>query len=296
LTQSKKPARTCIFCGGGSSTGDSITKEHLWSDWMTSLLPDGDEYEEFRATISNSQNKILKETSRRRTGRANSKKLRVVCRSCNSGWMSRLEMTVQPFLTPLIKGAAFILTAEMQHAISQWIALKLFVAENDSFNGHLAEPIYPQKSRLDFMEQSTIPSGLRIWIALHHGVKWKTGFFITTSSMTFSKTLQDVAPPPNAEKNVQTVCWGIGNVFFYIVATTSSEFAIGMNELQVKNFVPLWPSASRNVLWPPAHSFEDSVLDTLPMALSELAVPGETLIQRRHRHFFTVPTISNIFR
>jgi len=37
-----KPHGRCIFCGG---TG--LSKEHIWSDWLSGLIPRNDEHGEY---------------------------------------------------------------------------------------------------------------------------------------------------------------------------------------------------------------------------------------------------------
>ena len=84
-----------------------MTGEHLWSDWMmrAKLLPRvAREYTE----TSNTYRRYTGDWtafSRKREGSPANKKLKVVCKSCNNGWMGAIETAVIPILTRLIKRA-----------------------------------------------------------------------------------------------------------------------------------------------------------------------------------------------
>ncbi len=56
-------------------------------------------------------------------------KPRVVCRDCNTGWMSLLDGATKPILRPLILGEKRHLTSEDQKILATWVCLKNMVAE-----------------------------------------------------------------------------------------------------------------------------------------------------------------------
>jgi hypothetical protein len=82
-----------------------------------------------------------------RQGTANTKKIKVVCQRCNSGWMGTLEGDVQPLLVPLIKGTSSALDAAARQIIAEWIVMKILVAEHISYLGHPADAIFDQSAR-----------------------------------------------------------------------------------------------------------------------------------------------------
>lgn len=257
---------------GGAVPGNKMTREHLWSDWMAPYLLQSPEHHEFRATFSNGRQKVLRDVVRDRQGGAHTKKIKAVCAKCNGIWMSDMETKVQPSLIPLILGQPFVLSVDMQKVICEWIALKLLVVEHDSFGGHAADPIFPQSVRTEFMSSKTVPFGFRILAAAQIGEKWHTGFFSHTSTMTFSPTFPGPAPPKNGPRNVQAFCWGIGRIFFYVIATTNVELYHGLENFGVDHFATLWPPINKAIVWPPGLWFTDASLDKMPMALDNLAV------------------------
>jgi|SRR5580704_15196014 hypothetical protein len=156
--QNLKPPGKCIFCLRGATPGNPMTGEHLWADWMdrANLLPRGGEYYEFKS-IFKGQRDATSIFRRTRQGSANTKKLKVVCKDCNGGWMGGLETRVQPYLTPLIKGESIVLDAKMRQTIIEWIVMKILVAEHNAYLGHSADPIFDQDARTKFYELANYP-------------------------------------------------------------------------------------------------------------------------------------------
>lgn len=275
--QNLKPPGRCIFCQGGASPGNPMTKEHLWSKWMADILNIGTEYHEFRTAFSNSQNKVLREAFRDRQGAANTKKIRVVCKACNNGWMSALETDVQPYLKPLLLGQPIIITQEAQILIAKWISLKILIAEHDSFGGLPADGIFSQEYRTSFMQNPTPLPGIRILAGPHKGWKWQAAFFTHTSTLTF--TLSNATSPfIGGPSNVHAISWGIGAIAFYIIATTNADFYRGMELFSINDFITFWPVKSKTILWPTGVWFTDEALDKLPMIIQNLIENSGTIL------------------
>ena len=98
----------CIFCRG---TG--LTKEHVLPDWLRVIFPRSatDTHTfgsyDWPCIIGHA---VPIQNTRSAQGQIGSKKVRVVCRACNNGWLSQLEAAVQPILSDLISGYARTLT------------------------------------------------------------------------------------------------------------------------------------------------------------------------------------------
>src|SRR5207244_3883601 len=89
--RNKRTARTCIFCDQRATS-----REHLLPLWLQGLLNPGEMPHEFGDYASGSKQKW-------RPSRPDFK-ARIVCKECNTGWMSDLETATQPFLTSMIRG------------------------------------------------------------------------------------------------------------------------------------------------------------------------------------------------
>ena len=95
----------CIFC-----QGSGMSKEHFWSSWMDSVIPKGEKNEYTNIILSGQDENLSMDSISVRQGDVITKKIRVVCKKCNSGWMSRIEETVKPILLKLMNGTADLIT------------------------------------------------------------------------------------------------------------------------------------------------------------------------------------------
>lgn len=90
----------CIFC-----SGFGLSKEHIFSRWTYALVPAAPNSTHSRGhAVSSRTNRHLfdKVDVEDYQGNLNTIRFRVVCKTCNNGWMSRLDNAVKPILTPLI--------------------------------------------------------------------------------------------------------------------------------------------------------------------------------------------------
>ncbi len=271
-----KPPGKCIFCEGiAGQAGIQMSGEHLWSDWMTekNLLPTGDDYiggaqyNEFKAIFKRRMDNTVTRFDRTRQGTVSTKTIKVVCNSCNSGWMGTLETEAQPFLIPLISGTSTFLVASARQKITEWIVMKLLVAEHVAYSGHPADPIFDQAIRSEFMRSRKIPDGFRIWIAMQRGEKWVTSFHRHATGLGITPTLP---PPPNTAtraRNLQAVTWGIGRLLIHLNATTDpaifNHFVLG----RLGPLHRLWPLDNSIIMWPPPLFVTDTYIDDLTSAL-----------------------------
>jgi hypothetical protein len=248
----QKPPRTCIFCGT-----KGVSKEHLWSDWMGSWLTGTpiDGYDEFHQVYTMKNVKRGAPVTRTRPGAAYTKKLRVVCATCNNGWMSVIESNAKAVLQPLISGISCVLSPTSCALLTEWISLKLLVLENISLPERPADPIYDQQVRTRFMATGEPPPMLRVWIATCVGEKWQTGFLRHCSMLT-----RDTTPPVSAiRKNAQFVTWGIGRLLIHAVGVTNEQI-YDFFELDAKpagSIYKIWPIPASDIHWPPAVTLGD---------------------------------------
>ena len=111
--------RECIFCGEPGHDENPITREHLWSDWMADYLPKDPHakriafQEDLKSEDSPEPIKIQSES----LGVANGKTIKVVCRECNSDWMSKMETPSKAVLLPLMLGQLTELDGNQSHSL-----------------------------------------------------------------------------------------------------------------------------------------------------------------------------------
>ena len=113
-------ANACVFCGDASR---GPTKEHVVSDWISELFghyPGGMSQRLAEdGTVQSWATVPFQDT------------VRVVCKRCNEGWMSRLESRVKNVLGPmLVQGWITTLSPRTQAAIAFWAAKTALVLDH----------------------------------------------------------------------------------------------------------------------------------------------------------------------
>ena len=100
---------------------------------------------------------------RRKRRKASSVKPKIVCASCNNGWMSRLQEQAKPHLIPLFRGEECVLDAHARGVIAAWLSMTTMTASwaNRDFGGWAI----PEAHRVALYATSKAPLTAQIWIA-----------------------------------------------------------------------------------------------------------------------------------
>lgn len=264
-----KPPGKCIFCGGGAVPGNPMTGEHLWSEWMDDkrlLRRQSREYIQTGMYIRNYTGETSK-MERHREGSPHYATIKAVCRVCNNGWMSTLETQVQGAITPLIKGEQTTLTKQARRTLTEWITLKMLVAEHSQYSGHEAAPIYSQADRDAFKLNRSIPDHLWIYIGAHKSSVWETGYHRRAGGLGFEAV--PLPPPrlPTGSRNVHAITWGIGRLLVYISGSTDGEVERRVKFIKDPALRRLWPLLSTDIRWPPAQIVDGLFIDDIAGSL-----------------------------
>lgn len=107
-------ARRCIFCGG-----TKLTKEHVLPDWLAEVVPKPD---------SATRTVGVAPQAKSNPGRLFTDTVRCVCSTCNSGWMSDLEVAAMPLITPLLRGEITALGEDAQRTLALWAVKTAIIA------------------------------------------------------------------------------------------------------------------------------------------------------------------------
>jgi len=89
---SRNLARQCVFC---ESTSD-LTREHVLPDWLTDIGLDSEPSIHHAGPL----NRLPREWS----AKPFKTTVKMVCATCNNGWLSELEGSAKPVIAPLIRG------------------------------------------------------------------------------------------------------------------------------------------------------------------------------------------------
>lgn len=264
-----KPAGKCIFCLGGAAPGNPMTGEHLWSDWMQNAGLLQRISREYVQTGLNFRRHTAQRTvaQRYREGSPHFAKYRVVCKNCNSGWMSAIEEAAKPALILLMKGATATLPRDMRLKLTEWLVLKMLVVEHSQQPGYEPAPIYSQADREAFRASRKIPDHLRIYLGKHSSIPWRTGYHRHAGGLGFEKPLLPPPREPTGVRNVHAITWGIGSLLVYISGSTDSETERAVKFVKGPEFRRLWPLTANGLKWPPPIVMGGREIDDLARAL-----------------------------
>jgi hypothetical protein len=240
----KQERKTCIFCGGFN-----LSKEHVWPNWTHKVLTDNPSpaHHEWHNTFSNKGTVVKESGMRTRQGSTFTKKLRVVCKTCNNGWMSRLENDTKPILLTLIQGEPTLLDREQQTLLAQWIVLKVMITEWS----RPLEAFIPKEDRRAFMDNLTIPPYLEMWVITNDSEKWKGTFLRQTALLAFP------GPRPPGRRNSPTVAIGFGRLFIFVMMTLAAGMKLS-ERIGIHAIVPkLFPYASDTLPLPFVKNLDD---------------------------------------
>jgi len=196
-----------------------------------------------------------------RQGGAITKKLRVVCETCNNEWMSELEDQVKPILTPLILGQEIVLNPAMQKTLAEWISLKTMIAEHNV----PADVIVRQEDRDKFLRDRMIPPYFRIWVMSSKSEKWRSRYIRHNATFTLPSK-----PLMSPRKNTQTIAWGVGRLFIFVMMS----LAEGLDLCDWINVRPvvlrLFPYSGSTLPFPFLVTLDDQMGDRIASSLDML--------------------------
>jgi hypothetical protein len=207
------PPRTCIFCGKGS-----LTHEHVWADWLKRYIPkDMPEYTSLSAIVHPTHSELKR---KKHSGDIQSRRLRVVCQSCNNGWMSQLQERAKPYLLPLIAGEVTAFNVTGQKVLAAWITMFVMVAEH--FDGYKVATT--MKQRRYFYLYREPPAFWKIWIGDYERGSWvgRLAHFALplASKGRRVETMDNGMPRPNT----QTMTFTVGRLFVHVRSSVTDIF------------------------------------------------------------------------
>ncbi|MFV1985356.1 MAG: hypothetical protein ACC657_17545 [Thiohalomonadales bacterium] len=208
--------KPCIFCSGL----DKKSKEHLWSQWMHDYLNLDKSSQNTREENTYLWKDQIGNKKLERQGNLATTKFRVVCETCNNGWMSVLENEVKPIFIRIFKNEGVILKREEQDLLARWIAMKAITGEHAGDDIHVT----PEPDRNSLMLDKKIPESFAIYIGNHESES-------DTAWLRISQTiaLDPNGPNPplgNINRNTQTISFICGPLFVFVFVFSIREKGI----------------------------------------------------------------------
>jgi hypothetical protein len=240
--------KKCAFC-----TRPADSPEHVFSEWMLSLLPPNERY------ICNERLVSRDEYIRypRKTIKIVAK---VVCTPCNNNWMSALEGRLKPILKDAFLDETRRTFGPTQLETIAAFAFKTLVLANHKSLS--AAPFFTAANRFQFRRDLRVPDGVQVWMASRKTVAGKyCGFWKSVHGKSEQRLRYGFA---------SYICtWNFQNIVLQTMATkwqdkrrrnTEPPMAFPQNDYWKQASVPIWPLPSTAIQWPPAFYLGDGTL------------------------------------
>lgn len=240
-------------------------------DWLKELFPrDEHSSHTFGTTDPSLIIGVPRVTQTKHHGHSGTRKVKVVCKSCNNGWLSRLEETAKPLLIPLINGERCGLTLQTQITIATWAAKTAMIAE------HLRprEKGVSEAERAWLKEHLIPPRSWIVWLAGYNGKSWRN-----LGMNQYRGRLQEspISSPTVESHYIHATTFGIGRVVFLVVGTTLESAPEIFSKFEGKGLFRIWLPLPRSILWPPADILGDPQVNVLANILSQSGVFNQSL-------------------
>jgi hypothetical protein len=253
----RRSPRFCIFCGRPGNP--RLSREHVWPDWLKDYIPKiMTGYTSLSATIHERYSEPRREKG---SGDLRSRRLRVVCEDCNTGWMSRLQENTKPHLLPLIHGQSASLTADVQTLVAAWIGMFTIVAEHFDLDRVSTTPA----QRRYVMHLKRPPNNWRIYIANHQRGAWVGQLIHFAVPVASGDRAVEFLPSGLPRPNTQSMSFTVGRLYVHVRSSVLDIFAKGHLKLEQGDllnrselFEHVWPVRQSTVCWPPTSILSDA--------------------------------------
>jgi hypothetical protein len=242
--------RLCAFC-----SMQEVSREHVFARWLRHALPEQlPERGQNRMRVfwpGSSHHKMLELPMRTISEPFTETRVRWVCRSCNNGWMARLEEEVKPLLTALIRGQEADLGAKDLRLIAAW-ATKTTMMHEFTDAGSQA---YGAVEHRWLKERLEPPAGTMVWAgALRTLGDWAlraehAGLLYRESDTTH---MDDPC-------NTGQTTLGLGHMLVTVGYSRVDAMQRSLNfDWTRGRLIKLWPSPEATT-WPPQQTIDDAL-------------------------------------
>ena len=121
-TKIQRPVAKCIFCGIRYAN----SKEDYWPKWLQPHLPVRSPFTAFRTRAGKATSWTVNAKIK---GDPTRQKIEVVCRECNSGWMSQIQNEAARLLKPYTQTKFMSVSDQEQQNLATWATVFTMVIE-----------------------------------------------------------------------------------------------------------------------------------------------------------------------
>lgn len=186
------------------------------------------------------------------TGGIPTAEIRSVCAPCNGGWMSSIETRARPLLEAMMRREPVELHADAQEALSVWACLKTIVGHTLTEGRRLASADWRR-----YLYKSKRPPG--DWFV---GVTGFTGTVQAYFDIRVENFVRDVIGKDGKARERPAGT----EVFASMIIRGLAIKVFGLRQSQLQPprpdaLLPIWPSSSRVLFWPPPNSVDDDTME-----------------------------------
>ena len=241
----------CIFCGFEGK----LTREHIWADWLRAYIPkDMTSYEAGKVTV-NMPGIPDKVAAKKIAGDPHSRRVKCVCGTCNSGWMSQLQERAKPVVIPLIEGRGLKLSQRQQKTLAAWIAMAVMCSEF----GDRTRIAIPQHDR-DILYRHHVPpvANWRIWVASYKTTERVPRWDHRVLTIVPEKEVDQAAFAAAPFYNTQSTTYRVGELFVHAISASWRKCVVRHRLVIPGNVLfEIWPPRTTGIAWPPARLLVD---------------------------------------
>lgn len=238
-------AGRCIFCDGFG-----MSKEHIWSDWLSDsgILPRANEHQQFLLTLDMTSPDVVglhPKMAPKKQGPLIQKKIRKVCQSCNSTWMSGIVEQARPAAEALIREQEFVITPDAQERLSLWIALATIMGEYT----HEGSRSISDEERKSLFVSGKLSKYWRILIGRHDATDWlphRYRHFGGMLGLADSKTRVRLSGPIGT---MQVSTYTLGPLAIRAFTCEQPDLLDYHDATAPHQLVQIWPTTEA-ILWP----------------------------------------------
>lgn len=215
----------CIYCGSAGK----LTKEHIFGKWMKAHLKDQNYTKHMQARLMDENVGVLGRGSLAKSNNISDDSLRIVCSSCNNGWMSTIQNKAKNIIPNLMRHKWILNTPDDVLSVAQWctmVAISFQFATPDMVSLSF-------ENRKRFMDTLCPPSGMKIYCGF--------SFYENGTTLNWYRPAQ-IDPHLNGEKfNAFTFICRLEGFFFYctFVEEPYDKFQSGIEFINVRKIWPL---------------------------------------------------------
>ncbi|MEO6701676.1 MAG: hypothetical protein ABI140_21035 [Jatrophihabitantaceae bacterium] len=208
-------------------------------------------------------------------------RIREVCRTCNNGWMSRLETVAQPLLerlwAPTYAFGRTALDVDEAALVATWATKTAWERERTSDQAVTAT----EEMRRHPMDQQLPPEFTSVWIARHQG---RTNFGVFVARV--EATHQDDHWSTDRRRHVLMCVMTFRGLS--VLVRTDDGWGVAQMELPESHWRKMWP-VSGPIRWPPPMAVSDEDVQAVAMRHSWLRHPDVPIFVRDRRGFQRCP-------